>query len=164
MELKFPALKRNGTFSFHLLAGLRSMSDKSQSISKAEDKIFLVDVETILRRLLFASMKLLSWNKVLEIKRIAGTFESALLRPNRSGDVTNIIVLRPALPRLVVWPTRRVLENWEILNFACPSRSKTVQKFSFTTPQWQAMDIIYPSLGGARLKTKFFPLLLLLCF
>ena len=59
-----------------LIAGLRSMSDKSQSISKAEDKIFLVDVETILGRLLFASMKLLSWNKVLEIKRIAGTFES----------------------------------------------------------------------------------------
>ena len=153
------------TFSFHLLAGLRSMSDKLQSISKAEDKIFLVDVETILRRLLFASMKLLPWNKVLEIKRIAGTFESALLRPNRSGDVTNIIVLRPALPRLVVWPTRRVLENWEILNFSCLSlTSKTVQKFSFTAPQWQGMDIIYPSLGGARLKTKFFPLLLLLCF
>ena len=33
-----------------LLAGLLSTSDKSQSISKAEDKIFLVDVETIVDR------------------------------------------------------------------------------------------------------------------
>jgi len=48
------------TFSFLLLAGLRSTSEKSQSISKADDKIFLVDVETIVSRLLCASMKLLS--------------------------------------------------------------------------------------------------------
>ncbi|CAH3019448.1 unnamed protein product, partial [Porites evermanni] len=40
--------------------GLRSTSVKSQSISKAEDKIFLVDVETIVSRLLFTLMKLLS--------------------------------------------------------------------------------------------------------
>ena len=33
-----------------LLAGLVSTSDKSQSISKAEDKIFLVDVEIIVDR------------------------------------------------------------------------------------------------------------------
>ena len=34
--------------------------------------------------------------------------------------------------------------------------AKLSKKFSFTMPQRQAMDIIYTSLGGAWLKTKFF--------
>ena len=38
-------------------------------------------------------------------------FESALLRPNRCGDVTNIIVLCTVLPWLVIWPTWQVPEN-----------------------------------------------------
>ena len=132
-------------------------------ISKAKNKIFLVDVETIVSRLPCASMKLLSWNQVFKTKKDCWnvwirTFKTQQIwrcykyysRPHR---ITRACRLADAAS---AWKLRGTL------NLACPCRSKTEQKFSFATPQWQAMDIIYPSLGGAHLKTKIFPFLLLL--
>lgn len=151
------------TFSFLLLAGLRSTSEKSQSIPKAEDKIFLVDIETIVSRLLCALMKLLSWNQVFRTKKDCW---NVWIRTFKTQQIWRCYKYYSPLRRI----TRACLlanaaSAWKlrgILNLACSCRSKTEQKFSFATPQWQAMDIIYPSLGSAHLKTKIFPFLLLL--
>ena len=153
------------TFSFLVLEGLRSMSVKSQSISKAKDKIFLVDVETIVSRLLFAPMKLLSWNQVFRNKK---DHWNVWIRTSKTQQVWRCYKYYGPL-RCVTTACHlaNTAGGWKlrgILNFTCARRSKTEQKiFIYNATKTSNGHYLYES-WRCMLEDKNFSFLVVVFF
>ena len=99
-------------------------------ISKAKNKIFLVDVETIVSRLPCASMKLLSWNQVFKTKKDCW---NVWIRTFKTQQIWRCYKYYSPPHRITracrLADTASAWKLRGILNLACPCRSKTEQNF-----------------------------------